>query len=118
MSYRCEDYPCCGCGPEGCIDFSRTVSCEDCGKRYHPDQMTEVYCYACLATPRYVPWKRDPAKPGEDCCWCSREEEETPKATCRIGGFPYCDDCATETEIDNREAFEQEVREGRYDDRY
>lgn len=47
MSYRCEDYPCCGCGPEGCIDFSRTVACKDCGKKYHPDQNTEVYCYAC-----------------------------------------------------------------------
>ena len=47
MSYRCEDAPCCGCGPEGCVDFSRTVNCIDCGKEYHPDQNTESYCYSC-----------------------------------------------------------------------
>ena len=44
---RCEDYPCCGCGPEGCIDRETVVICGDCGKRYHPDQNTEEFCYAC-----------------------------------------------------------------------
>jgi len=46
----CEDYPCCGCGPEGCVDFETTVTCRQCGKTYHPDQNTEVYCYACQST--------------------------------------------------------------------
>ena len=44
---RHEDYPCCGCGPEGCVDTSTTVECGDCGKVYHPDQWTQMYCYAC-----------------------------------------------------------------------
>lgn len=44
---RCEDYPCCGCGPEGCIDFEEIVTCEKCGKQYHPDDNTWVYCYGC-----------------------------------------------------------------------
>jgi hypothetical protein len=44
---RHEDYPCCGCGPEGCIDFSRTTACADCGREYHPDSNTEVFCYGC-----------------------------------------------------------------------
>ena len=46
-----EDYPCCGCGPEGCIDFTRTVTCEDCGKSFHPDGNAEKYCYACGQKP-------------------------------------------------------------------
>lgn len=49
---RCEDYPCCGCGPEGCIDFSRTVKCKDCRQSYHPDSMTQEYCYRCQAADR------------------------------------------------------------------
>lgn len=46
---RHEDYPCCGCGPEGCIDFNTTTECRDCGKSYHPDDNTQSYCYACQA---------------------------------------------------------------------
>lgn len=44
---RHEDYPCCGCGPEGCIDFERTVKCKKCRKEYHPDPQTQIYCYGC-----------------------------------------------------------------------
>lgn len=44
---RHEDYPCCGCGPEGCIDFDTTVSCQSCGHTYHPDPNTDMFCYAC-----------------------------------------------------------------------
>ena len=44
---RCEDYPCCGCGPEGCIDRSRTVSCSRCGTKYYPDPQTNETCYGC-----------------------------------------------------------------------
>ena len=38
---RCEDYPCCGHAgdPGGCPDFSRTVSCHDCGVKFHPDDL-------------------------------------------------------------------------------
>jgi hypothetical protein len=43
----CEDYPCCGCGPEGCIDFERIVKCKECKTKYHPDNNTEQYCYRC-----------------------------------------------------------------------
>ena len=46
---RHEDYPCCGCGPEGCIDFSTTVECLSCGQEYHPDPQTGEYCYRCQA---------------------------------------------------------------------
>jgi len=46
---RHEDYPCCGCGPEGCIDYNKTVKCQDCGQTYHPDQNTEKVCYRCQA---------------------------------------------------------------------
>lgn len=46
---RHEDYPCCGCGPEGCIDFNTTVECRQCGKEYHPDPQTGKYCYRCQA---------------------------------------------------------------------
>jgi hypothetical protein len=45
--FRCEDFPCCGCGSEGCIDFNTIVSCKDCGDNYHPDSNTGVYCYKC-----------------------------------------------------------------------
>lgn len=46
---RCEDYPCCGHAddPGGCPDFSRTVRCKGCGTKFHPDELTENYCYAC-----------------------------------------------------------------------
>ena len=49
MGFRHEDYPCCGCGSEGCVDDTRTVTCKGCGKKYHPDDQTEVYCYRCQA---------------------------------------------------------------------
>jgi hypothetical protein len=59
---RHEDYPCCGCGPEGCVDTSRTVECDGCGRDYHPDQWTEYFCYRCQA-PREASysWDEDPA---------------------------------------------------------
>jgi hypothetical protein len=44
---RHEDYPCCGCGPEGCVDLNRVVKCQYCGTQYHPDPQTEKYCYSC-----------------------------------------------------------------------
>lgn len=46
---RCEDYPCCGCGPGGCIDYSRTNECTDCGQSFHPDGGAEEVCYRCQA---------------------------------------------------------------------
>lgn len=46
---KCEDYPCCGCGPEGCIDYDRTVVCEDCGRKFHPSGDNERFCLRCLA---------------------------------------------------------------------
>lgn len=42
-----EDYPCCGCGEDGCVDYDRKVNCKQCNRSYHPDQNTEVYCYVC-----------------------------------------------------------------------
>ncbi len=47
--FRHEDAPFCGCGPEGCIDTTRTVSCHDCGTEYHPDAETETLCWRCIA---------------------------------------------------------------------
>lgn len=47
MSFRHEDFPCCNCGSEGCVDDSRKVQCEECGKEYHPDMNTERFCYRC-----------------------------------------------------------------------
>lgn len=47
---RCEDFPCCGHGSEGCVDTSRTIKCADCKQTYHPDSMTEKYCYRCQFT--------------------------------------------------------------------
>lgn len=52
--YRCEDAPCCGCGPEGCVDTSRTVECSGCGKSFHPDQNTEETCYRCQVSVRDI----------------------------------------------------------------
>ena len=67
---RHEDYPCCGCGPEGCIDFDTTVSCQSCGKTYHPDPSTEDYCYACQSL------GEEEKDEYEDDDWESREEDE------------------------------------------
>jgi len=50
MTYRCEDAPCCGCGPEGCVDRTRSVHCKSCDREYHPDDHTETICYRCQAT--------------------------------------------------------------------
>lgn len=47
--YRCEDAPFCGCGPEGCIDRSRVVVCEDCHQRFHPDWSSSRFCRSCIA---------------------------------------------------------------------
>lgn len=44
---RCEDAPACGCGPEGCIDYSRKNKCKQCGREFHPDANTENFCYRC-----------------------------------------------------------------------
>jgi len=47
--YRCEDAPSCGCGPEGCIDFSKLVVCEDCNQEFHPDNGSYRFCRRCIA---------------------------------------------------------------------
>jgi hypothetical protein len=73
MSYRCEDAPCCGCGPEGCVDRSRLVSCEDCGKDYHPDQNTEMYCYACQAS--YLDGNQERNYDDDSEYWPENEED-------------------------------------------
>ncbi len=78
---KCEDYPCCGCGPEGCIDFSRTVQCGDCGVEFHPDQNTERFCYRCIAIAQIrheerIEWEADfDESDFEDCDYEITEED-------------------------------------------
>lgn len=74
MSYRCEDYPCCGCGPEGCVDRTRIVVCKECGTRFHPDQNTEEYCYRCQITAERNP--KFPERPIRDNFASDEEFEE------------------------------------------
>lgn len=97
MAYRCEDAPACGCGPEGCVDTSRTVSCEDCGKKYHPDQQTERFCYVCLSKPPVPKFDGSPA------------------------GYGVCDECGTDhvpADEEQLRRWSQETRlcEGCYED--
>lgn len=110
---RCEDYPCCGCGPDGCIDFDKTVECADCGKTYHPDPQTGVYCYVCLSKPKYVPPKITKVVAGDKCAECGAtdlRDDETGWFGKRVSGTPYCDDCADEVIAGEREAFELECQ--------
>ena len=134
--FKHEDFPCCGCGPEGCIDHTRTVQCAQCGQRYHPDPQTGVYCYRCLNAPRYryTPPKRMAAKPNtccEECLhWAGRDQRRgvhgpidlsaVPEATVTFGNGDLCDDCARDAEDEDRAGWETDAAEGwidEYDDR-
>lgn len=46
---RCEDFPCCGHAgdPGGCPDYDTVRICKQCGRKFHPDNLTYDYCYAC-----------------------------------------------------------------------
>ena len=46
---RCEDFPCCGHAgdPGGCPNFEEIRTCKDCGRQFHPDDLTWDYCYRC-----------------------------------------------------------------------
>lgn len=124
-------YPCCGCGPEGCIDFSRTVECADCGKTYHPDQNTGVYCYACLSTPKWKPPKYVEVTSEMPCNLCKEEADRDRRrglqpskvnsATVMLDGkkeWAYCDGCADDVVADWQDSFNMDVAEGRYDHDY
>lgn len=73
MSYRCEDAPACGCGPEGCVDRSRTVNCADCGRSFHPDGNTETYCYRCAMTPARPKFDGTVVLGEGKCGYCEKE---------------------------------------------
>ena len=51
---KCEDYPCCGHAgdPGGCPDMETIVKCKDCGRKFHPDDLSYDYCYRCQAISR------------------------------------------------------------------
>lgn len=140
--FRHEDFPCCGCGTDGCIDDTRTVTCADCGKRYHPDGNTEVYCYVCLAKPVYNAPKRESAKenvPCEECAhWAHKvnrpdtrgivtrrtalgafpQHVDIPNADTTIDGRDLCDGCADEYESECEQSHYEYIESGEYLDRY
>ena len=100
-----EDYPCCGCGPEGCIDFTRTVTCEDCGKSFHPDGNAEKYCYACGQKPVIKTQELKPITESDaDCEYTNCEE----KAVNYFYDGNYCRDCIDEMNYEMNEERECE----------
>ncbi len=110
---RCEDFPCCGHAqdPGGCVDYSRINTCKDCGRQFHPDSLTENYCYVCGSRPsRRLPSKvaMTEIKPCEHCedhderavrrGW---NREPVPAAKWLMDKrIPLCDSCAEEMTIE------------------
>lgn len=136
---RHEDYPCCGCGPEGCIDFDRVVKCADCGTRFHPDATHEVYCLRCAEIPRRPKQlERRTVEPGRVCQECqdihdrdvyrathpdprrrqTRIEDAWDVSTATVALVDsrgreigvYCEDCASEVEGEYWESCQEERR--------
>jgi len=82
---RHEDYPSCGCGPEGCIDFDTRVKCQRCHREFHPDPNTGEYCYGCQAQNRVEAIMERHNAPIYKCHVCGMEFEMQ-KEECLCGG--------------------------------